>query len=185
MLDYSIIIVWLLWWAGWIGIGFNKNPNSHSEPLLARLPHLVPLLVGPVVLFTPAFVTQQYPFGWEEADRWLVSILVLAGLGITCWARYHLGKQWSGLVTTKVNHELVTTGPYKYVRHPIYSGIILAVIGSALAVNTLCSVIGAVIWISTYVIKLSHEEKLLSQTFGVSWMLQCDKVYDKLIPGVY
>jgi protein-S-isoprenylcysteine O-methyltransferase Ste14 len=55
------------------------------------------------------------------------------GLGFAVWARVHLGKYWSGNVTIKVEHKLIRTGPYRWVRNPIYTGIIIAVIGSTIA----------------------------------------------------
>lgn len=185
MLVEYLITVWLIWWAGWLLVGLSANKNKQRESIIARLEHLTPMLVGIVMLFAPAFVTWQSPLGWDERDKWLISIFVLVGLGFTCWARYHLGRNWSGLVTTKIGHQLVTSGPYRLVRHPIYTGIVIAVFASALAVNSWFSLLGAVIWASTYIIKLNHEEKLLQRQFGVDWTQQRHLVHDKLIPGIF
>ena len=62
-------------------------------------------------------------------------ILLLAGLGLAVWARIHLGPNWGMPMTEKDEPELVVTGPYRYVRHPIYSGLLLAIVGTALATN--------------------------------------------------
>lgn len=69
------------------------------------------------------------------AGQWVGVGLCLAGFGFAFWARVHLGRNWGMPMSLRQGHELVTSGPYAYVRHPIYSGIMLAMMGTALAVN--------------------------------------------------
>jgi protein-S-isoprenylcysteine O-methyltransferase Ste14 len=92
--------------------------------------------------------------------------LTAAGLGIAVWARLYIGSNWSGSVTLKVGHQLMKSGPYRFVRHPIYSGLLLAIAGTALTNLRVRSVIGLVcLWVS-FQIKSRIEERLMQQTFG-------------------
>jgi protein-S-isoprenylcysteine O-methyltransferase Ste14 len=97
---------------------------------------------------------------------WLGVLTMASGLAIAAWARIHLGSNWSGVVTLKEGHELIRTGPYRTIRHPIYSGILLAFLGNAIALGEVRGLIGlAVIWLSFYV-KARREESFLTQEFG-------------------
>jgi protein-S-isoprenylcysteine O-methyltransferase Ste14 len=78
--------------------------------------------------------------------RVAAQIMVVAVLGFSIWARVHLGKFWSSRVTLKEGHELIRSGPYAWVRHPIYSGIALAMIGTALFSGQWRALIGASIF---------------------------------------
>jgi len=91
-------------------------------------------------------------------------ILCLAGMAFLVWARLHLGRNWSQTVAVKKDHELVTSGPYRYVRHPMYSGGLLACIGSAIVCG------GAWIFLlvilgSLFLWRMGAEDKLLAQQF--------------------
>jgi protein-S-isoprenylcysteine O-methyltransferase Ste14 len=92
-------------------------------------------------------------------------ILVLAGIGLSVWARSNLGSNWSGTVTLKENHSLVRTGPYSYVRHPIYSGILLAICGTAVVIGEWRGLIGFAFAVAALAHKSKAEEKIMRQTF--------------------
>jgi protein-S-isoprenylcysteine O-methyltransferase Ste14 len=87
-----------------------------------------------------------------------------AGLGLAVWARLYIGRNWGMPMTRRENPELVTTGPYRYVRHPIYSGIILAFIGTALA-TTLAALIAAVVMAGVFIFSATREERFLAKEF--------------------
>jgi protein-S-isoprenylcysteine O-methyltransferase Ste14 len=103
----------------------------------------------------------------ESALVWASGIfLTFVGAGLGIWARYSLGQYWSGRVTLKVDHQLIRFGPYAYVRHPIYSGLLLAMAGTALVVGewrALVAVLVAVVELSR---KAAKEEALLATEFG-------------------
>jgi protein-S-isoprenylcysteine O-methyltransferase Ste14 len=94
----------------------------------------------------------------------LGAIIVACGLGFAVWARVHLGRNWGMPMTLKEEPELVTSGPYRFVRHPIYTGILTAIFGTALAINLLAlavaAVAGAYFWHSATI-----EERNLTATF--------------------
>jgi protein-S-isoprenylcysteine O-methyltransferase Ste14 len=94
-----------------------------------------------------------------------VAALLAAGLGFAVWARVHLGRNWSGTVSVKEDHELIRSGPYAYVRHPIYTGILAAVLGTAIASGTVRALIGLVIIAAALVRKSHIEERFMRETF--------------------
>jgi protein-S-isoprenylcysteine O-methyltransferase Ste14 len=103
------------------------------------------------------------------------------GIGTALWARYHLGQYWSARITLKEDHKLIRTGPYAYLRHPIYSGLDLAAIGSALAIDRWRCVLGVALIVLGYVIKARREESLLAAQFGEAFTEHC-KLAGFLIP---
>jgi protein-S-isoprenylcysteine O-methyltransferase Ste14 len=92
------------------------------------------------------------------------AILVFAGLGLAVWARVHLGRNWGMPMTEKDEPELVTSGPYRLVRHPIYSGILLAVLGTALANNLYWLIAFAVILVY-FIYSAKVEEGIMTRSF--------------------
>ena len=91
--------------------------------------------------------------------------ITVTGLMLATWARIHLGENWSEKVETKVGHELIRTGPYAYFRHPIYSGVLLSVAGTAIVVGEWRGILALALLTTSYVIKAKKEERLLAGTF--------------------
>ena len=111
--------------------------------------------------------------------------IVLAGLGILLmiWARRHLGAYWSDKVEIKTNHQLISTGPYARLRHPIYTGMLVAVAGTALAVGEWRGVAAFLLLLANYVIKARKEERILRQRFGPAFE-EYDRRTGFLIPRI-
>jgi len=91
------------------------------------------------------------------------------GFAYAWWARIHLGRLWSSTVTLKADHAIVRSGPYALTRHPIYTGLLLAVIATAVVEHTVGAVIGTGFMITGFVVKLRQEEHLLTQHFGAAY----------------
>ncbi|HUI42490.1 MAG TPA: isoprenylcysteine carboxylmethyltransferase family protein [Terriglobia bacterium] len=100
--------------------------------------------------------------GWALA----AALLTCAGIAIAIWARAILGGNWSGTVTLKRDHTLTRTGPYAIVRHPIYSGILLALAGTALAVGEWRGPLAVGIAFAMFLVKLRTEERFMTEQFG-------------------
>src|ERR1041385_6178841 len=100
----------------------------------------------------------------------IVAILLSAGLVVAIAARHTLAGNWSGVVAFKEDHELITTGPYQYVRHPIYTGMLLMILGTALSLATLGAAIGFLIILAGVLLKLKQEEMLLTQHFAQDYL---------------
>jgi protein-S-isoprenylcysteine O-methyltransferase Ste14 len=97
---------------------------------------------------------------------WVCVLLEALGFAFTWWARIHLGKLWSGTVTRKADHHVVDTGPYAMVRHPIYTGLLLAVYATAAAKGTILGVLGCVFFTLSFWVKARLEERWLIQELG-------------------
>jgi protein-S-isoprenylcysteine O-methyltransferase Ste14 len=170
MLSGMRLIFWL--WCGWglfwIAAAVRNKATARREPLVSRLAHVVPLAVGAALLAWPA--RRWSALAWRlwppsPAADWIGVALVMAGLAFAIWARVHLGGNWSGTVTVKQGHELIRSGPYGYVRHPIYTGLITALIGTTVASGTVQAAIGLAIIVVAFVRKSRTEEDFMRETF--------------------
>jgi protein-S-isoprenylcysteine O-methyltransferase Ste14 len=93
------------------------------------------------------------------------AVLCIAGLLVALWARMILGRNWSGMVTLKEGHELVERGPYRFVRHPIYTGMLAMFFATALLQRHLAGFVGVLLMFASFWIKLGFEENLMVQQF--------------------
>ena len=164
--------IWVLFALYWLISALKRKRTKRRETVAQRLGYVLPLLVAFYLLSQPGagrgwLGARFVPF--TTASEWVGMLLTAAGVGIAFWARWHLGTNWSGTVTLKEGHELIRTGPYRAIRHPIYTGILLAMVGTAVAVGEVRALIAvAAAWASFY-IKARREESFLSQEFGSSF----------------
>jgi len=98
--------------------------------------------------------------------RWASAALTLLGIALTVWARNHLGSNWSDKVEIQENHQLIHTGPYASFRHPIYSGVLTAIAGTAMAMGKWRCLIAFLLLLTSYAIKAKKEERVLELAFG-------------------
>lgn len=150
------------------------------------------LLYGiPVVMAFYLLLGGNVPFGWLHSRVMLQNILVDAisvsltalGIALAIWARVYIGENWSSAVTIKVGHQLVRTGPYAWVRHPIYSGLLLAVVGTALARGEARGLLAIALVYLGFWIKSRMEEGFMQKTFGPEY-LEYSRATGALIPRV-
>ena len=106
---------------------------------------------------------------YRDWIRALGAGLTVAGVAFAIWARYHIGQYWSGSVSLKAEHKLIRTGPYAHIRHPIYTGILLALAGTTLVIGRYRAVVALVIWLLGFIWKARREEALLSGEFGAAF----------------
>jgi len=124
--------VWVVFWLYWLLSA--RNAKHGTRPGRARLPAGI-IFVAIVVL---ARTVHLHSAAVHDAAEQAVGVaLLLLGLSIAVWARVDLGRNWGMPMSQKDEPELVTSGPYRYVRHPVYSGLLLALLGTALASNLL------------------------------------------------
>ena len=110
-------------------------------------------------------------------------VFCVAGIAFAIWARRHLGRNWSSTPSVQEGHELVTSGPYRYVRHPIYTGILIAVLGSAL-VSGLVWMLYFVAICAMFIWRVGVEEKFMTETFPDQYP-EYQKRTKALIPFVW
>ncbi len=184
-LSATIWIMFLVYWFRfWPTSGHSASPEAAESPASRNI-HLslfaTSLAVALLARFWP-LTTQWLPESPSIAVTGL--LLQLCFIGFAAWARYYLGEQWSSEITAKDNHRLVAAGPYRIIRHPIYSGIIGMFIGTAITGVELHGLIGLGICVVTYVRKLRIEEKVLAVLFGPEYEAYKRRTW-ALIPGIF
>lgn len=166
---YVFPAMWLGWVVYWWVASRDVKSTVRRESLSSRLSHIVPLAIA-VFLYSsqrvriPLLAERFLPL--TEWSFWIGAILTAAGLLFAVWARLHLGRNWSGSVTIKQEHDLVTSGPYALVRHPIYTGLLLALLGSTLALGDWRAVLAFALASGALWRKLRVEEDWMRQQFG-------------------
>ncbi len=161
--------LWILFALYWLVSALKRKKTKQRESMAHRLTYILPIVGVFYLLYNPRFASEwsmKYFVPATQEAQWAGVAVMAVGFGIACWARVHLGTNWSGVVTLKEGHELIRTGPYRNIRHPIYTGILIGFLGWAIVGGQVRGLIGmAVVWLSFY-IKARREEKFLAQEFG-------------------
>ena len=166
---WLVLAIWAVWELYW-GISSRRVKRAASkEPLATRIPVLMGLVLGFVLLLAPGWL--GYFFGQrflpaDDAFYFTGLAVLLFGVYWAFWARYTLGSNWSGRVTIKEDHELVVRGPYRFVRHPIYTGVLFAYAGTTLALGQVGNLFAIAVMVGVFAHKIRLEEKVLDQHFG-------------------
>jgi len=171
-LQYAIAGLWVAWIVYWWASSRNVKTTVRHESVPSRLAHVIPLAIGAWMVGASRMPGGVLTGRLLPASVWIFFagvIIVAAGLGFTVWARIHLGCNWSGTVTLKEGHELIVTGPYRFVRHPIYSGLLLAFVGSAIARGEWRGVAAVALAFAALWGKLKLEERWLGEAFGEAY----------------
>jgi protein-S-isoprenylcysteine O-methyltransferase Ste14 len=149
-------VVWIFFFLYWQIKAANTKTTQRLEPAASRILRAFIFLIA-IVLFSttriplPWLYLQLWPVGFWPF--WLGAAVTIAGLLFTVWAREHLGSNWSRSVTIKQGHGLITTGPYAVVRHPIYTGILAGLLGTAIALSQVRGFIVFVLFFLAFWIK--------------------------------
>jgi len=161
--------IWFAWCVLWLLMAAWSKPSKRREFPWQRLEHIIPMVFGFFLIY-----------GRKFAMSWLVSrivpdnsavatiglLLTASGLIFAVWARIALGANWSGTVTIKSGHSLIRRGPYKWIRHPIYTGLLASVVGTVMLQGEVRSFLGFAIILFALYRKAKREEKFLSEEFG-------------------
>jgi protein-S-isoprenylcysteine O-methyltransferase Ste14 len=179
----ALWLAWILYW--WLSAR-NVKRTRWREPLKARLRHRVPLmlvalLMGAPRLLPPPLTRRFLPAG--PALPMFGAVLVAAGLGFSIWARRHLGRNWSVSVVVKEDHTLVRSGPYARVRHPIYTGMLLALVGTVVAIGEWRGLVALGLALLAFAWKSRAEEERMRETFPEYEQYRRETA--SLIPFVY
>ncbi|WP_158787668.1 isoprenylcysteine carboxylmethyltransferase family protein [Granulicella sp. L46] len=169
--EWFFPVVWIIFFIYWRIRAFNTKTTQRIEPLASRILRIfICLIAVALLIITPKYVPlpwlyhQLWPTGL--LPFWLGAAITIAGLLFAVWARQYLGRNWSSSVTIKQGHELITTGPYAVVRHPIYTGILTGFLGVAIAMSQVRGFIVPALFFLAFWLKLRREEQFMRSQFG-------------------
>ena len=172
---------WIGFFVIWYSTGFFTHKTRWAEPGVRRFAYMIPMAAGFWLIFYSLcnpHLRRAGPLAWSGNG------LTIGGMLFAAWARYHLGRYWSGHVTLKEGHKLIRTGPYRLARHPLYTGFLTAVLGSAVTAWTLGAFGGFVLVVIAITIKIYREEALMTREFGDEYA-QFKRETAALVPFVY
>jgi protein-S-isoprenylcysteine O-methyltransferase len=178
--------VWTLVGIYWLVAALRSKPAVRRERWLSRLGHLCLMALALSLLFchsTGIAVLETRLLPESTWIAWAGFVITIAGCAIAVWARALLGSNWSATVTLKQNHELVRRGPYAIVRHPVYSGLLLGMMGTALALGEGRGFVACALAFAAWLTKARTEEKFLAEQFGEAYACYRRQV-KQLIPFV-
>jgi protein-S-isoprenylcysteine O-methyltransferase Ste14 len=178
---------WFLAGIVWLVCAFTAKPTERRQSPSSR--------VGQIVFFAIAFILltnarlHYTPLGIRFiADTATAAksgvYLTFAGVAFAIWARLHIGRNWSGTVTIKTDHTLIRTGPYSIVRHPIYTGFLVATLGTAIAIGEIRGLFAFVAALIGVKFKAGLEEKFMTERFGDEYV-QYEREVKAFIPFVW
>jgi len=181
-----ITFSWGVFMVVWVLASLFTKRTVYHEPSIRRLGYIIPILFGWFLVFRgyrlgPSFNVHIIP--QTEATLVAAAILCLCGLGLSLWARAVLGRNWSGTVTLKEDHELIVRGPYRLVRHPIYTGLLAMLLGTWMEQAHVAGVIGFVLVFISFWIKLLGEEEVMRKQFPDQYAAYSERV-KQIIPFV-
>jgi len=161
-------LIWLAWVVSWVVASFWSGRTKSFVPTRNSWVYRLPILIGAILLspWTAGAVGASQLYNPGDIGTYLLAVVVLFGISFTWWARIHLGRFWSNAITHKEDHRIVDTGPYGVVRHPIYTGLIIAILATGVAVATWTSLLGALFIAFGEWQKARMEEGFLSAELG-------------------
>jgi protein-S-isoprenylcysteine O-methyltransferase Ste14 len=160
-------LAWTIWAIVWLWSARRVATTARKEAALPRVVHLSLLGLTFGSIYAPLSLPSEIdPELLPPFARWAGVLINLLGLAFAIWARRHLGRYWSGRVTIKEGHRIIRTGPYGLVRHPIYTGFVFGILGSAVALGRPRGVIAVVLALIAVIRKIKREERMLLEAFG-------------------
>src|SRR2546421_506383 len=161
--------IWFVWAIVWLLMAAWSKPSKRREVPWQRLEHVIPLLIGFLLIYNRNFAwswlaTRFVPQNSIVATTGL--LLTAGGLLFAVWARIALGANWSGTVTIKSGHNLIRRGPYRWIRHPIYTGLLISLVGTLMLQGEVRAFLGFVLALFALYRKARREEQFLSEEFG-------------------
>ncbi len=161
-------LIWIVWLVSWVGASFwsarTKARVGSAEAWMYRAPQIVGGIL--LVPYTATMLGEPQIWHVGYGGAVVLALVMVAGLAFTWWARIYLGRLWSSAITRKEDHTVIDTGPYAVVRHPIYTGIIVALVATAAVEGRLSAVVGAALIIVSFWLKARSEERFLAAELG-------------------
>jgi len=180
----AIIGLWVAFFASWLLAAGWSSSVEKSVGVRGELGFRIVLILGALVLAVPAhgYVGPLRLWFVTRNEAWAGAAVMVCGFAFAWWARIRLGALWSGQITRKTDHRLIDSGPYAIVRHPIYSGILLAVYATAAVKGTIPGAAGALIITIGIWMKARREESWLGRQLDANAYLAYCRRVPMLVP---
>jgi protein-S-isoprenylcysteine O-methyltransferase Ste14 len=161
-------IIWIVWLTSWVAASSWSNRARKRATTLEAWRYRAAMIAGGILLvpLTGPLLGERPVWEINDAGMCALAALMLTGLSLTWWARIYLGPLWSSTITRKEDHKIIDTGPYAFVRHPIYSGLMIALVATAAAEGRLTALFGAALVILGVWLKARTEERFLLTELG-------------------
>lgn len=157
-------LIWIVWLVSWVVAAFwsarTKAQVGSAEAWMYRAPQIAGGIL--LVPFTATLLGEKPIWHVGYGIACALALVMVAGLAFTWWARIYLGRLWSSAITRKEDHTVIDTGPYAVVRHPIYTGIIIALLATAAVEGRLSALVGVALIIFSFWLKARSEERFLA-----------------------
>ena len=182
-----ITACWILFSVIWLLAAAATKRTIYHENGARRLRYLILLVLAFLLLTKRSRL--PYPLNVRVIPetgtvQWIAAILCMSGLAFCLWARATLGRNWSGTITLKEGHELIERGPYRFVRHPIYTGLMAMFLATSIAFGYLGGLVAIILAFASFWIKWSEEEKLMRQHFPEQYR-SYERRVKRIVPFVF
>ena len=170
---FSVIrACWTIFVLVWLLGAISTKRTVYRETTIGRARYWLLLVIGCFLVIKSDALPQ--PLDWVAVPRtvpsaWIGALLCVSGVIFAIWARVTLGRNWSGVITLKEDHELIERGPYRIVRHPIYTGILAMFAGTAIALGYVGAFLGLLLLFLSFWLKLGREEDLMLKHFPAKY----------------
>lgn len=182
-LYFCSIAGWAVFSLYWEAAAKNAAPAQRSESPWSRALHVFLVNIALIFIFIPMTGLGRYVPA--SSNIMIAGICVQTiGLFLAVWARRHLGRNWSGAIVIKVEHQLIRSGPYRFLRHPIYTGLLAMYAGPALVTGEWLALIGFAMAALAYWRKIRLEEAALETAFGPEYAAYRQDTW-ALVPGLF
>src|SRR6516225_10762562 len=163
-----LALIWLAWVVSWVVASFWSGRTKSHVRTWDSWVYRLPILIGAILLspWTAGALGASQLYDPGNIGTYLLALVVLFGISFTWWARIHLGRFWSNTITHKEDHRVIDTGPYGFVRHPIYTGLIFGMLVTGVAIGMVTTILGAILISLGMWQKGRMEEVFLSKELG-------------------
>jgi len=163
-----IRVCWVIFVVVWLVGAISTKRAIYRESNAERVQYWLMLVIGYFLVIKSSSLPS--PFDWlvvphTRSSAWIGAFLCVCGLVFAIWARVILGRNWSGVITLKEGHEFIEHGPYRVVRHPIYTGIVAMFTGTVVAIGYFGGFLGLLLVFVSFLLKLTREEDLMLKHF--------------------
>jgi protein-S-isoprenylcysteine O-methyltransferase Ste14 len=182
-LYYACLGCWVIFSLYWEIAAKDSAPAKNSEAKASRGVHVFLTNAALIMIAAPIYGVGRV---WPASSPVMIAGLgfEIVGLSLAIWARRHLGRNWSGEITIKQEHELIRSGPYQYLRHPIYTGLLTMYVGMTVATGERLAVIGLAVAVLAYWRKTRMEEATLGAAFGGEYESYRADTW-AIVPGIF